>query len=289
MASGMLLLDPARDAPLGAFFARRFTRVLVPFVAWAGLYFAWRATFHGEAMSAAVALRELVEGPVYTHFWFVYMLLGLYLATPVLRVFVRAASAAERRYFLALWLVVVAGLPLLRRFAHLELAIGFVVTTGFTGYFLLGYHLRDTVLARRGLAAALAGLLVLTTFTAVATWALSVRSGAFDELFYGNLTPNVIAMSACAFLVLRSLPYERFARDAPRTYAVMRIVAQTSFTIYLLHMMVLESILRAVPALGAGGLHPLLAVPFLACATVALCAAAALVLRRIPYLRVIAP
>jgi surface polysaccharide O-acyltransferase-like enzyme len=289
MVSGMLLLDPKKDPSLRAFFARRFTRVLVPFLAWALIYLAWRVAFHGEAISPARALREIVQGPVYTHFWFVYMLLGLYLATPILRLFVRVAGPEDRRYFLVLWLVTVSLLPLLRRFANLEIGIGFVVTTGFVGYFLLGYHLRDVVLGPRQMAAALTAFVLLTAFTAIASWAVSARAGAFEEFFYGNLTPNVIAMSACAFLVLRALPYERFAVRTPRAFAVMRVVAEASFTIYLLHMIVVESILYAVPGLGSDGLHPLLGVPLLAGAVVALCTAVALLLRRVPYLRVIAP
>jgi surface polysaccharide O-acyltransferase-like enzyme len=292
MVSGLLLLDPAKDETMAAFFRKRFVRVVIPFFAWAGIYFAWRAAFHGESLSGRAMLRELFTGPVYVHFWFIYVLLGLYLATPILKPYVRQASRRQLLYFLLLWGATVSLLPTLTRFAGIQVGLGLVVTTGFVGYFVLGHYLRGSRLIGRGWTFALALLIGLTAFTAVASYLLTVRAdGVFDEFFYGNLSPNVIGMAACTFLLLRSLRWDRLAGVAPVANRIVRWIARTSFAIYLIHIIVLELLNSGALGFSLNGstLHPLFGIPAVTVLTVASCGCAALLLQRVPYLRRIVP
>lgn len=292
MVSGLLMLDPAKEESLAQFFRKRFVRVIVPFLAWAAIYFAWRVWFHGESLSWRSAARELIEGPVYVHFWFIYVLLGLYLVAPILRVYVRQASPAQLTYFGGLWIASVSLFPALARFTGIQVGIGLVVTTGFVGYFVLGHALRTVRLV--GVESLLALLLMigLTALTAWGTYEFN-RHGetTFDEFFYSNLSPNVIGMSVCSYLVMCSLPYERFADRVPLAHRIVRRIAQTSFAIYLIHMIVLELLGSGVLGFVLNGatLHPLIGIPLATLLIVALSALAAWLLQRLPYVRLIVP
>jgi surface polysaccharide O-acyltransferase-like enzyme len=291
MVSGLLLLDPTRQESTLVFFRKRFVRVMVPFLAWAAIYLAWRAVYHGEALALGAALRELFEGPIYVHFWFLYVLLGLYLVTPILRPYARQADSEQLLYFLLLWFATVSLLPSLNRFTGLQSALGLVVTTGFVGYPVLGHALRDVRLSGRGWMLALATLIALTAVTACGSYWLSLPSGTFDEFFYSNLSPNVIGMSICSFLLLRSLPWQRIASRAPAAQRIVSWLARMSFAIYLVHMIVLE--LLSGGALGfrlsASTGHPLLAIPAATGLVIAVSGAISAVLQRIPYVRRIVP
>lgn len=291
MVSGMLLLDPARQESTSLFFRKRFTRVMVPFLAWAAIYLAWRAFYHGESLSLGAVVRELFEGPIYVHFWFLYVLLGLYLVIPILRPYVRQADAAQLRYFLLLWLATVSLLPALHRFTGLQSALGLVLTTGFVGYPVLGHALRDTRLSRSGWIFALASLIALAALTACGSYWLSLPNGPFDEFFYSNLSPNVIGMSICSFLLLRSLPWQRIASRAPTARRAVSWLSRMSFAIYLVHMIVLELLSGGALGFSLSGStgHPLLAIPATTGLILALSGAISTVLQRIPYLTRIVP
>ena len=104
MMSGIFLLqvrERTRD-----FFARRFVRVVVPFLAWCVLYASYQ--FLTGRTDAAGALLGVCRIPVnfgveIGHLWFVYMLLGLYLFAPVVSPWIETASRRAMEGYLALW------------------------------------------------------------------------------------------------------------------------------------------------------------------------------------------
>ena len=61
------------------------------------------------------ALYQVLLGKTCFHLWFLYMLLGLYLVTPVLRAFVRGAGRGDFHWFFLLVFVFTFLLPTLLR------------------------------------------------------------------------------------------------------------------------------------------------------------------------------
>jgi surface polysaccharide O-acyltransferase-like enzyme len=89
MLSGVLLLNPSKaDEPLGVFFKKRVARIALPLAFWTAAYFVWGYYMHGYALTTTNIIQGLLGGSYY-HLWFLYLLVGLYLATPVLRVLVK--------------------------------------------------------------------------------------------------------------------------------------------------------------------------------------------------------
>lgn len=107
MISGLLLLDPSKTESLMTFLKKRFFRVVVPFLTWGIIYFIWRIYFHGETIHVWKAIGEIIAGPIYFHFWFIYMIFGVYLSVPILKIYIRKAESRDLIYFLALWFIAI--------------------------------------------------------------------------------------------------------------------------------------------------------------------------------------
>jgi len=140
MLSGSLLLQPSKIEPLGEFFRKRFNRIGLPFLFWGTAYFAWRFLVNHEALSSSSILQGILTGPYY-HFWFLYALVGLYLITPILRVIVAYADRKTLGYFILLWFLGVAIVPLLSLSGTYSLDGNVFVILGWIGYYLLGVYL----------------------------------------------------------------------------------------------------------------------------------------------------
>ncbi|UQT49043.1 acyltransferase family protein [Flavonifractor plautii] len=93
MLSGMFLLDPKHSLPLQAFFGHML-RIAAALAVWGTAYaLVERVQVHGLSWeSVRAALYQVLLGKTCFHLWFLYMLLGLYLVTPVLRAFVRGQA-----------------------------------------------------------------------------------------------------------------------------------------------------------------------------------------------------
>jgi surface polysaccharide O-acyltransferase-like enzyme len=141
MLSGALLLQPSKaDEPLKVFFKKRLNRIGIPFLFWGVAYFAWQFLVNGEALTANSIVQGVLTGPDY-QFWFLYLLLGLYLVTPVLRVLLKHADWKLLRYLIFVWFAGTALFPLLTLFGPYSLNANVFIFTGWLGYFVLGAYL----------------------------------------------------------------------------------------------------------------------------------------------------
>ncbi len=293
MLSGLLLLNPGKNERLVLFFKKRFAKVVIPFIAWAIVYFLWRHFYLLESFSFNQALREIVGGPVYFHFWFIYMLLGLYLATPILRSYVRYADKNNLYYFVALWFFFLAINPLLRKaFQDLELRIDLPVASGYVGYFVLGYVLAQIKLSSRAVRWALFSMLGLAGLTALGTFLLvSEAHGEVNTSLYDYLYPNVILMSVSAFLVLRSINYEKVFIKAPFLKKVIDVLSRASFGIYLLHPVIIHLLEKGTfgGKISAITFHPAIGIPLTLLLVIGSSTAIIVILQRIPLIRRVVP
>lgn len=280
MVSGALLLPIQED--FQDFFRKRLYRVMIPFIAWTLLYLLWKKHFYEPDLGGAEALRRIAGSGVHFHLWFLYILIGLYLVTPLFRIWAAHASGRDIFYFLALWLFVSSFLPRL----PFRIQIPIEPAQGFIGYFVLGHFLRQYAIEKwipgaRALWAA--SLLVCVIGTAF----LSARSHAFQSLFYDNLSPNVIFYTA-SFFILAKYAGPVFEKQLPfHLRSLVLSLSKASFGIYLIHPMILDALAKGRwgIVLKADMLHPVVMIPFTAAAIYFLSFAVIWVIQKIPYLK----
>lgn len=292
MVSGLLLLNPTKDQPLGVFFKKRFFKVLLPFLAWSTIYLLWRIEARGEYFSPWQIMVLYVEGPVYYHLWFIQMILGLYLATPILRVYMRHATRENLTYFLVVWLMTVAILPVTKRFLGFEVGIDVVVTTGYVGFFVLGYYLRNVTLTRRQIIPVLLMVVAGLLFTQYITYALTIRTeGGYDNFFEANDSLNLIIVAVGLFLFLKTIDYRSLFQQCPLLEKPIMWISSCSLGIYFVHVLIIEELASGHFGftLSAASFYPLLSIPSIALLTMALSVLVTLALKQIPFVRQIVP
>src|SRR5208337_1005612 len=110
MLTGALLLQPSKNESLSVFFKKRWARIGLPWIFWGGAYFAWDFLVEHQAFTSSAIIQGILNGPYY-QFWYLYMLVGLYLLTPILRIFIAHADQTIIKYFVILWFLGVAIIP----------------------------------------------------------------------------------------------------------------------------------------------------------------------------------
>ncbi|MBC9943065.1 acyltransferase family protein [Leucobacter sp. cx-328] len=237
MVSGALFLQPARNITLASIFRKYIPRILVAYVLWSAFY-AGLATF---GPGGTGSLRTLVEQFVLGHYhlWFLFVLGGLYLVTPLLR-----AITADRKnawYFVVLAFIFASVLPLLTHLPQVGYLIAGVLETtrmhlvlGYTLFFVLGYLLSTMLLTLKRVAL----ISVLGVCGVVATAALtalvSQGAGTPNAFFYDYLTPNVVVAAIAVFIGVRALSERGFQADVP-PHPIIALIGKLSFGIYLVH------------------------------------------------------
>ena len=279
MISGALLLDPERALPLRKLFGKYFVRIFTVLVFWSLVYALLFSGLYQRASLAAI-LESARQG--HPHLWYLYMLLGLYLVTPILRPLVR--DRALMWYYVALAAVFAMLVPMLETFGKLPLTRAFLgrlcvnSVLGYTGYFVLGRLLATAETTRRQRLCVYV-LAIAASLTAILVD--GIGSAVRNELYYPlmqEITPNAALQAAALLLLLRELTR---GREAPR---LIRTISDLSFGVYLSHEIIID-LLRRFCGLDTLTVHPLLSVPLILLLSLTLSAALTALLKKIPVLQ----
>jgi surface polysaccharide O-acyltransferase-like enzyme len=267
MLTGALLLQPEKvDEPIGVFFKKRLNRIALPFLFWTAAYFAWRYFVNGETLSANSILQGVLTGS-YNHLWYLYLLVGLYLITPVARVLMAYAKLKTLKLFLILWFLGTAIASLLRLFGAYSLNGNVFLVTGWVGYFILGaYALK--IRARRTVLYAV--LLLGLAWTIVGTYLVVGTIGErFSQFFYDSSSFSMIGASFALFLLLAAIPSTSIENRYPLGSRILRLISQNTLGVYLFHVMVLEAFQKGYFGfrISLTTINPVLEIPLLTTVT----------------------
>ena len=145
MLSGTLLLG--KDEDIVTFFLKRVKRILLPFLVWSVFVYFLDFVMSNEenvvTFFKKLSIRIVTNG-VHGIYWYIYMLLGLYLFTPFLRVFFKYCDEKGALYFVLLLLLtyligdIFPSITVFSRFSSKNLLYLFYYTSGYVIYkFLL--------------------------------------------------------------------------------------------------------------------------------------------------------
>jgi surface polysaccharide O-acyltransferase-like enzyme len=299
MLTGALLLAPGKqDEPLGVFFKKRFSRIGLPFLFWGALYFIWDFYVQNQQVTQAFIINSFLNGPYFT-FWYLYMLTGLYLVTPLLRVMVANASQKLMKYFIAIWFVGTALVPLIPfltsgAFSSTAYYLdgNVFVIPSYVGYFVLGAYLVNVKVTNRKL---LAGLTVLgVALSALGTYIIAMSVGGGTTYFFQEYVSPTMILAAVPFFLLLNNSFgqkQTQVQDATVkpswTKRIMHVISENTLPIFLFHMMVIYTLQHGLLGVTLNGdvVNSIVGVPLMAGVTLAICLAVMVPLKKVPVVK----
>jgi surface polysaccharide O-acyltransferase-like enzyme len=252
MVSGALVVPGAEKLPLRQFLFIRMSKILIPFLVWSAIYFFCRIHFKGDDITFSGFFPMLLIEPIYYHLWFIYMLIVLYLFAPVVSAFLNEAPEKHAWYLIALWFFWASLLPILHKPMDIETyfnpGMDDYSALRFSGYFILGYMLKDRWVRSKGqLSIVLLVFVIAGAVTIIGTYVMSQNRGEFHPFFYKYSSVNVVAMSLSLFLLVKSIFHtrmeiteqgkERIRMNSPK---LLQKIGVSVFGVYLIHALVLE-------------------------------------------------
>jgi surface polysaccharide O-acyltransferase-like enzyme len=250
MISGALLLAKPLNMSLSTFYQRRLMRIVIPLVFWTVFYLFWRYV-KGEHIVAGEIIRNMLRGTgSYYHMWYFYMIAGLILVAPYLRMVVSVSDDPSLRLLWGGCLAVAA----VEKIAGERGATFLTMFLPYIGYFIAGHHLRAAPIRlsrQRALLVFFGGGLLVAVFTG----ALLPKLGSLSwEVMYSYQNPLVILMSLSIFIL-----FAEIGKFPKKLEAMIELMAPLTFGIYVMHPAWLDVLHKA----GLDGFyrHPLIGVP----------------------------
>lgn len=228
MISGYLLLD--KDEPVKDFLKKRLFNIIPLFLVFNVIY------MYFYKISPASLLRgKAIAAP---HFWYIYMILGLYLLTPWLRKVLKYAEK-ETLWVIVLWFLCNVLNPYMRYFNLGEIPFSNFPITGFIGYYLLGYYFKKYASKIREIPilyiviAYMGGFLVSVMST---KYILDSTGKRVSEFFDKNsVGPFFMTLSFFAFWL--KFKFEKRNK-------IIKIISDSTYFAFLIHIIVLHYVIK---------------------------------------------
>lgn len=241
MISGTLLLKKNGG---GDSLSRQILKVFVPFLCWSLFYCCYANDFDLSRLKA-----EMLFSPAYYHLWFMYVILGIYLSLPLIRLIV---EKMRYRYFLTIWAGAFLVIPMMYKVLNVEMPTSWMLRENilfflpyfilwFSGYFLIGRYIDESVISSKQKVILCILAIVSYLMTVFGSYYLtSMSEGVLDMYLYSEASITVLFMSVAVFIIIKGIEWRKVFKG--RFLCFFRGIGVLAYGIYLIHPLVLEEL-----------------------------------------------
>lgn len=247
MISGVLFLDTSKPLEVKQIYKKHIPRILSAWIFWEVFYASVQLFKTGQVFNwdgCVMIIKTAITG--HYHLWYLPMLIGLYMATPILRAITEKKDKKICKYFIYLFFAFSVWKPAILLFSppnwfvDIVNKIPFTIASGYVGYFMLGYYLATYPMSKLwkntfyvlGIAGAAA-----TVFVSELD---SISKGVTSGIVYDFFSVPVIFMSIGVFLIFKEWVSRH---DFNRKFIkVVKSLSSCSFGIFLVHAFIIERI-----------------------------------------------
>ena len=225
MISGYLLLD--RTETVKEFFRKRFFSILPLFIIFNIIYI----YFYNHSF---ITIKK-ISAP---HFWYIYMILGLYLLTPWLRKVLQYAEK-ETFYVVVLWFLCNILNPYMQFFRFPKIPFSHFPITGFIGYYILGYYLKKYRYKLEKIPFICVIGVYITGFfiSVISTKYVLVTTGNRISDFFDKNSLGTFFMSISFFVFWIKFNFKNRNK-------VIRMISDSTYIAYLIHIIILHYVIK---------------------------------------------
>ena len=228
MVSGALLLNPDKEINTEKIF-KYISRMLLVLVLFGTCFALMEIVFSEKTISVSIIFRALLnvaEQKSWSHLWYIYVLISLYILTIPLKYAIQKMNRKELDYLVIALVLGNFVIPAINTLVGTEI-YSFMILTEYTSYYLIGYWI-TTKKNIFGYKVILFGVAV--TIVMCVTEAFSLReSGVVYELNHQAKDILTFVQSVSVFLFFREI-----FKDAKLGKMIV-LLSSCSFAIYIIH------------------------------------------------------
>lgn len=266
MISGCLFLQPDKIIDYPILFKKYVKRIALALLVFGlPMSIAERVFNHEPILEGGV---DFLIGHSWSHMWYLYMLTGLYLLTPILKAFVNNSSKQTMRIAFAVLFFLCSILPTMEHFGVQLKSWMIIHNNPYILLYVLGYYF--VFLENSNIRT---WYLILSIITCVLIILFKLSMGIEYNLYYD---PISIVLAVSIFLLFKRMNITWSVADKLNPYC---------FGIYLVHTIFTNAIMKIFHFNPADYLNAWISIPLLACLIFLMSLISCYFLRKIPFMR----
>lgn len=220
--------------------------------------------FQNLSIDLTTFIKCFIKG--HYHLWFVYLIIGLYLITPLLRLWVKDENKKYIEYFIILAFAFTYVIPEIisigSNYSGFFKVISGIIENlslkyvgGYTTYFILGWYINNYEIKNKKIIYMFGAIGFFVT--CLGTYYLSITLEKPKQL-YDNLSINVLFQTLAVFVFLKDV----FSKKNDCNYGFVSMISKYSLGIYAMHPFFLSLIYNSFDKLGIRGAYICIPIAF---------------------------
>jgi len=259
MISGALFLDERKEITLKNILSKNVKNLAIITIAWAVIYSAAYNVILPILFNSTINVNNIVQDIINDHYhmWYLYMIMGLYIATPFLKKFVCEKNKGMVLFFIFISLCFQFLTPVINAVSKLGLNLSFISEWtdkfhldffgGYTTYFIVGWYIVNVGIKQKWKRV----IIYLLGIISVAAIILYVHfTGDYTDV-YQELGIPVFIYSVSLFLAINNISFNLKENVAKKIVGLSKL----TFGVYIIHVMVLYIFSNLLPYSKYSGIY----------------------------------
>lgn len=246
MVSGFFLLG--KDEKIIVFFKKRILKIIPKFLIYSIIFYLFTITFHNNSFENNLFfkksfyinfVKQLLTGKVYYHLWYIYMIVSIYLITPILRKIVfwdKEKNFQNTKYLISVWIFFWVLMPFFNTFFKLKINT-YEQVGEYVGYFLLGYLIGNKkirIFKNKKTSAVL--FFLFNSMIIYFTYIFTKKDGKLFDYFYNYYSIFVFFISVIIFeFAVNFETKKKLKNENLSLKKFVKVGSAMTFDIYLIH------------------------------------------------------
>lgn len=245
MISGALMLDENYQFSFKKLI-KHLKKMIIFFIFWSIIYcvifdIIYPILYKNETIDIIYVISSLIEG--YFHLWFIYLIIGLYLIVPLLRLWVNNKNKKYVEYFIMLSIIFTLIIPQIANIGKyyssffeiiyniIEKNLSIKYVGGYTIYFILGWYINNYEIKAKKTIYILG--IIGFLMTTIGTYIFSMTTGQPLQM-NNNLSINVLFQTLAIFILVKNKFKEK------QDNVLINSIAKYSLGIYAIHALFIK-------------------------------------------------
>jgi surface polysaccharide O-acyltransferase-like enzyme len=288
MISGALFLDTKKEINIRTLFGKNILHIALVYLFWSTLYIIYLEIYKNGERNIAGIIGDILVGPF--HLWFLPMLIGLYIITPILRTIVKDLETEKYLILLSVFFAFLIPLAVeLTGYAnkgimgwirHINKSLDVNIVTCYVGYFVLGHYLNTQQFRSftRKIIYILGGASFLTVI--LLTYILSNKKGFAYGFYYDNHILFTLLEAMAIFIFFKS----NLNDIQTKWLSPILHLSKLSLGVYLIHPFIIFAVFYDMMGLSSSSFNPIFAIPLMTIIVFVISFLISGILKRMPLL-----
>ena len=236
--SGGIFLNPEKDINLKDLYKKYILRILIALFAFGIIYSLIEIYFINKTLnlgSLILAIKNVFTGNLWAHMWYLYLILGLYIISPILKVFIKNCSMKQLQYLLLILFIFTIIIPEISAVLNLKIAFNILVTSPYILLYLLGFYLTKYDIPKK---------YRIANYIFSIIFVILIIINNFLKFFDANIITYTSIGSFSIVMSLFLLAKNLNLQLNNKTQKILKNISECGFGIYLIHQLIINVIYK---------------------------------------------